>query len=102
MRGFQRRIELGETHRHRVGVEGLEGLQIDRIGDHPDLDAVEVFALGDRPAAVGDVAEAEVPIAETDQTLLRKLGQQRRAERTVEQRVGLLRRQTMNGKSISP
>ena len=42
--------------------------------------------------AVGDVAKAEVPVAERDQALLGQLGDQRLAERTVEQGVGLLRR----------
>ena len=53
---------------------------------------VEILALGDRPPAVGDVAEAKVPVGEPDQTLLGQLCQKCRAERPVQQRVRLLRR----------
>jgi hypothetical protein len=87
---FERVVELGERQRQRVRLEGLEGLEEDRIRDHADLDALEILALRDRTLAVRDVAKAEVPERERDEPLLGQLRGQLLAERAVEHRVGLL------------
>ena len=89
---FEGAVELAEGHRHRVGLEGLEGLEEDRVGDDADLQAVEVFGPGDGPLAVGDVAKAEVPVAERHQAFLGQAGDEGLAERAVEQGIGLRER----------
>ena len=80
---LQRGVELAERHRHRIGLERLEGFEIDRIRDHAQLQAGEILDLGDRTAAVGGVAEAETPIAEADQVLLGQRVEHRLAERAL-------------------
>ena len=49
-------------------MKALERFQIDRVRNHAQLQPAEIFELGDRLLAVGDVAEAEPPVAEPDQT----------------------------------
>ena len=73
-------------------MKRLEGLEIDRVRDHAQLQPGEILDLGDRAAAVGGVAEAEPPVAEADQILLRQRVEHRLAERAVGQRFRLLDR----------
>ena len=89
---FQRGVQFAERHRHRVGLQRLEGFEIDRVRDHAQLQPGEILDLRDRAARVGGVAEAEAPIAEADQILLGQRLEHRLAERALGQRFGLLER----------
>ncbi|MNX97232.1 hypothetical protein D3C86_1295880 [compost metagenome] len=87
--GFQRAVQLGERHGHRVGLECLERVQEHRVGNDADLQARQVFRLGDGVLGVGDVAETQVPEAQRDQAFFRQLRGERLAQRTVQQGVRL-------------
>ena len=89
--GFKGGVQLAEAHRHRVGAERAEGLEVHRIRDDPYLDAAEVLTLGDRTPAVRHVPEAQVPEPEADEILLGQFRQKRSPKRPVQQRIGLLR-----------
>ena len=56
--GFQRGEHFGEGHGHGVGAQGLPGFQGDGVGHDAQLEAGNVFKLGDRALVVGHVAEA--------------------------------------------
>ena len=83
--GLQRRIHLGEGHRHGVGTQGVEGVDVDLVLHHAHLDAAEVLHLVDRPLGVGRVAEAVLPPRQVDQPDRRHLGAEPVAHLAVEQ-----------------
>ena len=45
--GFHRAVDLAESHRCRVGVQCLDPVQVDRVGDDANLQASQVFHLVD-------------------------------------------------------
>ncbi|MNS76152.1 hypothetical protein D3C72_1096900 [compost metagenome] len=87
--GFQRAVEFGKRHGHRVGVEGLERVQEHRVGNDADLQPGQVFRLGNGVLGVGDVAKAQVPETQRNQAFFGQLGDQGSAQRAIQQRVGL-------------
>ena len=44
---LQRGVQLGEGHGHGVGAQGVEHVDVDGRLDHADLQARQVFSLGD-------------------------------------------------------
>src|SRR5215510_7354150 len=87
---LERVVELGKRHRQRVCAECVEGIDEQRVLDHPDLQSGDVGRVVDRPPAVGDLPEAVLPERESDEPLLRQLREQLLTKCAVEQRVGFL------------
>ena len=67
---LQRRIDLLDVHRQRVGAKRAERREVRLVRLQPDLHALQVGHGLDRPHAVGDLARAELHEAERDEALV--------------------------------
>ena len=87
--GFQRGEEFRERQRHGVGAQCLEAVEEHVVLHHAQLDAVHVFELVDRALAVGEVAEAVLPVHQAHQALFLQLVHHLLAHGAVQHHVGL-------------
>ena len=86
---LQRRVDLGEGHGRHVGAQAVEHVYEHRILDCAQRQALDVFQPIHRAPAVGDVAEAHLPVAQANEAAVAELVQLLRADGAVEHRVGL-------------
>ena len=88
--GLQRAVDLGERHRRRVGAQRLDPVDVDRVRDHAQLQAVDVLDLVDRTLAGGDLSIAQLPVGQADDALGLEFLVQLLADRAVADGVRLL------------
>ena len=98
---LQRGVQLGEGHGHGVGAQGVEHVDVDGRLDHADLQARQVFSLGDGLFAVGDVAKAQLPVGQAHQVLGLELVEQLLAEGAIGHGIGFLRRGKQEGEVVN-
>ena len=93
----QRSVQLRKWQRGGVGTQGLDPVHVDRVGDHAQLQAFQVFQFVDGALAVGDVTKTQLVVAQTDQALFFQLGVQLLAKSTVHHHVRFLARAEHEG-----
>ena len=102
---FECGIDLRKGHRRGVGLQRPDPVQVDRVGNHADLQAGQVFHLVDGTLAVGHVAKAKLPVGQADNAFFRQLVVHLLAKGAVDHGVGFLavgeqERKVINGEFL--
>jgi hypothetical protein len=87
--GFEGGVDIREGNRHGLRAQRPDPVEVERGGDHAQLQALEVGDGVDRPQAVGDLPKTQLVIGQADQPLVVQGVVHRPPEGPVEERVGI-------------